>query len=670
MTLLTFQKNPARPTTAAPDTPPAHTAPATHTAPAAPPAPPAPDPATSAELTRLLFHQHDHDHDRWRALVSTPDFAHTPHLSDTERIAQSYRRLRLVNDQLDAAALAADVGRLTALHEWIGPADGGTTTAASIHYNLFLGSLIDHHDTTPPRDLTPYTTLQHTGTFLCTELDHGNDATHLQTTATHDPTTGGFTLHTPTPGAQKFMPNTSLTGGPKTALVAARLITHDGHDHGIHLFLTPLSDHTGHLPGITVRPLPPTDGPLIDHCLTSFHHVHLPHHALLQGDHARLTPDGTHHSTLGNHRKRFLTTISRVTTGKLCMSAGTLGMARAALTIAVHHAHTRHTTGPKPGHTQPIADHRTHHAPLINHLATTYAMTFLHHTLVDRWAHHTPTNQTDTERDIAIAKGWITWQARDIATQCRERCGAAGLFPTNHLTNLTRNIEGGITAEGDNLLIWTKAAAELLLTQPTPPTTPNPNHHPHNNDPHHHSDDPHPHYTYTPHPGHNPNHPIPPNQPPLTHLPFLRNLLAHLQTLHHTRARTALRHPATNPTQRWNHTAPHALTLTATHAPLQATDAFLTTINNTTHTPTKTHLQNLCTLFLLNQITPHTGDLLTHHHLHPTHIHNLPHTTNHLHHTLHPHLTTLTHAHQHPTHTTHNLNHHLHHTTPHPNHHD
>ncbi|MFI9610100.1 hypothetical protein ACIHCM_00065 [Streptomyces sp. NPDC052023] len=75
--------------------------------------------------------------------------------------------------------------------------------------------------------------------------------------------------------AQKFMPMTSSIGGPKDAVVAARLLA-GGRDHGVFLFLTPLSDHRGPLPGVTVRPLPLRPGSSVDHCLTSFEQVVLP----------------------------------------------------------------------------------------------------------------------------------------------------------------------------------------------------------------------------------------------------------------------------------------------------------------------------------------------------------------------------------------------------------
>ncbi|MDN0197918.1 acyl-CoA dehydrogenase [Streptomyces sp. S.PNR 29] len=593
------------------------------------------DPQTANQLSDLLFdtHHHDHAHDQWRALISRKEFRYTPNLTDTERIALSYTRLRLINDHVDPETLARDPGRLAALHEWTGFTDGGLCTLISIHYNLFLGSLLDHQDPAHPRNLADFTTLKRTGTFLCTELDHGNDAANLQTIADYNPHTQQFTLNTPTPGAQKFMPNTSLTGGPKTGLVAARLIS-DGHDLGVHLFLTPLSDENGLLPGVTVRPLPTTNGPLVDHSLTSFDHVALPHNALLQAPHSRLQPNGAHRTTLGNKRKRFLTTINRVTTGKLCMSAASLGMARAALTHAVHHAHTRHTTGPRPDQHIPLAAHRTHASPLLSKIAQIYAMTFLHRTTVSQHSAHTAHNKTDIERQVALTKAWITWQARDITTEARERCGAQGLFPHNGIADLTRNIEGAITAEGDNLVIWTKAAAEMILTPHTHPAPKATECHdtPRIDNPHH------------------PSHRHHEAHRDLTNPIYLRNLLAYTETIWHTRARTALRQgPARNPIARWNHTAPHALQMISAHTRLQAADAFITALHTATHQPAKALLSRLCTLYLLNEITAHTGDLLTHHHLTPDHIEALPATTNHMIHTLTPHLRTLTQAFNHPT---------------------
>jgi alkylation response protein AidB-like acyl-CoA dehydrogenase len=201
------------------------------------------------DLPCLLFDGQPDIHEPWQHLFSSEAFAFQEGL--TQRIELSYQRLRLVNAAVpDPKALARDAAALSALHEWAGVAGAGMATVLSIHYNLFLGGLLEHDHA--GRDLDPYVRMEPLGTFLGTERSHGNDAPQLETTAAFDRDTGGFILHTPTPGATKWMPNTSDLGGPKDAVVAARLII-NGTDHGVFLFLTPLTNaHGHHLPGVAL----------------------------------------------------------------------------------------------------------------------------------------------------------------------------------------------------------------------------------------------------------------------------------------------------------------------------------------------------------------------------------------------------------------------------------
>ncbi|GAB2918901.1 acyl-CoA dehydrogenase family protein [Streptomyces mayteni] len=529
----------------------------------------------SSELSRSLFGddasaQHEHG----RRLLADDAFAHRGGLSPAESVELAYRRLRMVNASLDDPwRLAGDVHRLAALHEWLAVADGALTTVAGIHYNLFLGSLVDHAPDAD-RDLTPLLTMDRVGTFLCTEVDHGNDAAALETTATFDAATGGFVLHTPHPGARKFMPNTSAAGGPKTAVVAARLLV-EGQDLGVFLFLVELSDDTGSRPGIDVRPLPERLGSPVDHCLTSFDQVLLPHSALLQGDHGRLTADGELTGGIGSRRKRFLRAIGRVTTGKLCMSACGLGGARAALAIAVRYAGRRHVTGMSAGRRVPLTAHRSHTDRLLSATATAYAMTYLHRAATDAWAlaQREPALREEAERLVAVTKAWNTWEARRICVECRERCGAQGLFPVNGLADFTTNIEGTITAEGDNLVIWVKAAGELLFA----PTA-----------------------------GAASARPVPSR--PLDDPRALRDLLAAHEATLRTRATATLRGgPAGDPQARWNHAVGPAQEALSAHALVRAADAFLAAAADGGAAEV---LTDLCRLFLLDRLRPLAGELI------------------------------------------------------------
>ncbi len=547
---------------------------------------------SSAALTQLLFDARDDLHEPWRRLFGSAAFAYQEGLTHQERTELSYRRLRVVNAALsDPWALAGDAEALSALHEWAGVADAGLTTILSIHYNLFLGSLREHDH--GDRDLGPYLRMERVGTFLCTEQAHGNDAPQLQTTATLDRVTGTLTLDTPTPGARKWMPNTSSVGGPKDALVAARLVIDDA-DHGVFLFLTPLTDASGrHLPGVEVEPLPQTASSPVDHCATSFHGVRLPWTAMLQGDHGRLTPEGGFTSSLGSSRKRFLRSIGRVTAGKLCMSGYSLGTMRHALTVAVRHAHQRVTSGMTSGQRVPLFAHRTHHAPLVEALATTYAATLLHRAVTRRWAQAAEAEREDTERLVAIAKGWITWQARQVMTECRERCGAQGLLLSNGIAGQLAANEGTITAEGDNTVIWVKAAGEMLLGGFSP----------------------------------RPVSQVPPAGRSLLDPEHLLDLLADLERIRHERARTRLRtRRAGSPLERWNGASTSALALVDAHVHRLAAAELLAAAEGTTAPGAVVPLRDLQRLFALRYVAAHSGELLAHERLTTEQVRQLPET--------------------------------------------
>ncbi|MFG2463704.1 acyl-CoA dehydrogenase [Streptomyces sp. NPDC048523] len=548
-------------------------------------------PDSLASLRHALFGPRAEQlHGPWTNLFCSAPFSFQEGLTHQARIELSYQRLRLVNEAVaDPGALVTDASLLTALHEWVGAADAGTGTIASIHFNLFLGSLLDHDH--GDRDLGPYFRMERIGTFLCTEQAHGNDAAQMETTATFDRSTGGFVLTTPTRGARKWMPNTSAAGGPKDALVAARLMI-DGKNEGVFLFLTPLSDAKGrHLPGVEVEVLPETASSPVDHCATSFHGVRLPYGALLQADHGRLSADGTFTSTLGSPRKRFLRSIGRVTVGKLCMSASSLGVTRHALTVAVRHGHQRITSGMTRKQRVPLMAHRSHHGPLIGAVATTYAATLLHRAAVRRWTHADEPERADAERLVAMAKGWITWQARQVMTECRERCGGQGLVLANGIAGQLAANEGTITAEGDNLVIWVKAAGEMLMGgfTPQPPGATDPS-------------------GWT-----------------LQDPAQLNALLADLERIRHERARGRLRaRRVGSPMDRWNGTSRSALALVDAHVNRLAAQELLAAAEQAADPQAGLILHDLHRLFVLRYVAAHSGELLAYERLTAGQVRALP----------------------------------------------
>ncbi|MGW0960861.1 acyl-CoA dehydrogenase family protein [Streptomyces gelaticus] len=522
----------------------------------------------------LLGDNHRREHGFWQRLISTEPFRRPEHRTAEERLTLAYERLRVLNDCLDSGArLAADHRALAALHEWLGPVDPALTTVAGIHYNLFLGSLLDHGDD-GHRDLSDFLGLRRIGTFLCTEVAHGNDAAAVETTAAYDRERDGFVLCTPHAGAQKFMPNTSPAGGPKTGLVAARLLV-DGADHGVFLFLVPLTDAEQALPGVRIRRLPTRTGSPVDHCLTSFDQVFVGRAALLGGDHGRIGADGEFSSAVDNRRRRFLASIGRVTSGKISMTACAVGCARATLAVAVRYGGHRHISGPRGSQQVPVIAHRSHHGPLASATATVFAMSLLHRRALDRWEEDGP--QEETERLVAVAKGWITWQARSVIVECRERCGAQALLENNGMSELLTGVEGAITAEGDNLAIHAKAAAEMLFA--AAPAGPGPS------------------------PGGGPGDLDDPG--------FLGRLLGELERIWFGRARERMGlAPHGDPLARWNAASGPALRGVESHAQRQAAEAYAEAVAALPEGMARERLDELRRLFALDRIARSSGDLM------------------------------------------------------------
>src|SRR5699024_243160 len=72
------------------------------------------------------------------------------------------------------------------------------------------------------------------------EIGHGSDVAAIGTTATYDPTTEEFVLHTPFKAAWKdYLGNAGKDG--VAATVFAQLIT-QGVNHGVHAFYVPIRE--------------------------------------------------------------------------------------------------------------------------------------------------------------------------------------------------------------------------------------------------------------------------------------------------------------------------------------------------------------------------------------------------------------------------------------------
>jgi acyl-CoA oxidase len=415
-----------------------------------------------------------------RALLEQERFQRQEGLTSEESAKLSYQRARFLANTLRIGAkeLRDDPRRLYALHESVPLIDSVAGTVLSIHYCLALGSLLVHGRDRPELNdfVAELERMDSVGVFLATELGHGNDVAALETEAVYHPERREFRLTSPTPTSCKFMPNTGLAV-PRLAVVMARLISL-GEDHGVFPFLVRIRGRDGApCPGIRIASLAEKPGYALDNAMTAFDDVHVPKAHLLEGEGSVLHDDGRFESRIPSHRQRFLAAMDRVQTGRVCFTSGAAAVARAATWIAMRYTSQRLSSALGKRRV-PLLAYRNVQRDVFGALATTYALTFAVRFLQKKFSERTPENEQEIFRITATLKAVVTAEVGEILPRLRERCGAVGMLSQNHILEYWNQVQGVITAEGDNQLMLLKTGRQLFDTPeppvPPPPTPPAP----------------------------------------------------------------------------------------------------------------------------------------------------------------------------------------------------
>ncbi|KAK6988896.1 acyl-CoA dehydrogenase NM domain-like protein [Favolaschia claudopus] len=341
--------------------------------------------------------------------------------------------------------------------------DGAATTLLTIQYNLAVGTLgafvSERNDLAEiVNNLMEFRAI---GQFCLTELDHGLDAFHLETTATRLKD-GSFELHTPHPGAAKFMPPTlPVLGKPCFAIVFAQLVA-SGTSYGIRQFLVCLNDGRRMSPGISARILPHRgNSDPVNHCLTTFTRVILPPSALLGDLHTSIPP-----------RLQFFASIWRVAVGTLALTS----IAVPGLAIAAHIAlkYSLRRVVHSDGAQVPIFNFRTQQIPILNTIARAYVIRAFHLKAVEYFVDDAV--NPFVQHGIATCfKAVVSRDFLDSQGTLAERCGAQGLFGHNRLIALHDEMRAIAIAEGDVLVLSIRLATELLLEKYAMPIASYPN---------------------------------------------------------------------------------------------------------------------------------------------------------------------------------------------------
>ncbi len=348
-------------------------------------------------------------------------------------------------------------------------ADPSLQIKSGVQWGLF-GSAIHqlgtekHHD----RWLPDVISLALPGAFAMTETGHGSDVAAIGTTATYDPDTEEFVIHTPFRGAWKdYLGNAALHG--KAAVVFAQLIT-GGVNYGVHCFFVPIRDDEGaFLPGVGGE----DDGVKgglngIDNGRLHFDHVRIPRENLLNryGD---VAPDGTYSSPIDSPGRRFFTMLGALVQGRVSLDGASTWASALALTIAVTYGNQRRQFDNGAGTPEvTLLDYGKHQRRLLPRLAQVYAQAFAHDELLQMFdgvfsgRTDTPDEREDLETLAAALKALSTWNALDTIQEAREACGGQGFLAENRLTALRADLDIYVTFEGDNNVLLQLVGKRLL----------------------------------------------------------------------------------------------------------------------------------------------------------------------------------------------------------------
>ncbi|MBB5954223.1 acyl-CoA oxidase [Saccharothrix tamanrassetensis] len=359
-----------------------------------------------------------------------------------------------------------DVGGSVVAFEVLGYGDLSLMVKAGVQWGLFGGAVQAlgtraHHDEYLPAIMN----LELPGCFAMTESGHGSDVQHLRTTATYDPASQEFVVHTPDVSARKdYIGNAARDG--RMAVVFAQLVT-AGESHGVHAVLVPIRDESGApMPGVRIEDCGSKAGLNgVDNGRLTFDNVRVPRSALLDR-YGSVSADGVYSSPIEGAGRRFFTMLGTLVRGRISVAGGAGSATKKALTIAIRYGLARRQfTRPDSDEEVVVLDYLAHQRRLLPALATSYALHFAQEELVS--ALHDVADdrgRRELESRAAGLKAVATWHATATIQTCREACGGAGYLSENLLAGLKADTDVFTTFEGDNTVLLQLVAKGLLTS--------------------------------------------------------------------------------------------------------------------------------------------------------------------------------------------------------------
>ncbi|XP_065857793.1 peroxisomal acyl-coenzyme A oxidase 1-like [Euphorbia lathyris] len=341
-----------------------------------------------------------------------------------------------------------------------------------LHWGMFIPAIRGQGTEEQQKKWLPLAhKMQIIGCYAQTELGHGSNVQGLETTATFDPETDEFVIHSPTLTSSKWWPG-GLGKVSTHAVVYARLIT-GGKEHGVHGFIVQLRSLDDHmpLPGITVGDIGMKFGNgaynTMDNGVLRFEHVRIPRDQMLQRV-LQVTREG---KCVESNVPRQLIYGTMVYVRQTIVADASCALSRAVCIATRYSAVRRQFGADGDGVETQVIDYKTQQNRLFPLLASAYAFRFVGEWL--NWLYRDVTQRLqandfstlpEAHACTAGLKSLTTTFTADAIEECRKLCGGHGYLCASGLPELFAVYVPACTYEGDNVVLLLQVARFLMKT--------------------------------------------------------------------------------------------------------------------------------------------------------------------------------------------------------------
>ena len=198
----------------------------------------------------------------------------------------------------------------------------------------------------------------------------------------------------------------------------------------------------------------------IDNGRLMFDHVRIPREGMLNAFND-VTADGVFKSDIKKASQRFFKVADRLLSGRLCISAMSLGACKQVIMHAIRYSQQRNGVGKSGNSDTPIMAYQLQQNALLPHLARTVVLNLGYNEAKNLFVD--PTGKEHMQiRSFCVAKTMISWHLEKMSSVARERCGGGSFLLSSSIPEGIISSHSGMTAEGDNRVLMQKVSKDIL----------------------------------------------------------------------------------------------------------------------------------------------------------------------------------------------------------------